>query len=122
MKTILSAVALLLAFAYGAFEHSSPNTYYYFCFSRPVVTPKAPGKQLILYTPVKKIICEPDAFAAMENTWNDKVAQLRKGQPAGTSDLNSYTTPDSATALLDVAKRYYRDTTKYTLVSSDLEK
>jgi hypothetical protein len=76
----------------------------------------APGsKQLILYTPVKKIVCEPDAFARLTKAWGDKVAELRRGGPAGYSDLNYYRRQAFADSVLEQYKRYYTDTSKYSV-------
>jgi hypothetical protein len=113
MKILFSAIVLLIAFAFGAHEKSAPTEYYYFCDSRPVVNSGA--KQLILYTPVKKIVCEPDGFEQLAKAWGDRVLELRQGLPVGTSDLNYYKRHAFADSVLQQVKDYYKDTTKYTV-------
>jgi hypothetical protein len=112
MKIVYSAVVLLIAFAFGAHERSAPTEYYYFCDSRPVSAASG-SKQLILYTPVKKIVCEPDAFARLSQRWGDKVIEVRRGGPAGYSDLNYYRRQAFADSVLEGIKHYYSDTSKY---------
>jgi hypothetical protein len=113
MKIVYSVVVLLIAFAFGAHEKSAPAEYYYFCDSRPVV--KTGEKQLILYTPVKKIVCEPDGFERLAKAWGDRVLELRQGLPVGTSDLNYYPREAFADSVLQQVKEYYSDTAKYTV-------
>ena len=113
MKIVYSAVVLLIAFAFGAHEKSAPTEYYYFCDSRPVV--QSGVKQLILFTPVKKIVCEPAGFERLTKAWTDRVAELRQGLPAGTSDLNYYPRQAFADSVFQELKDYYKDSTKYTV-------
>jgi hypothetical protein len=64
-------------------------------------------------------VCEPDGFDRLSKAWADRVVELRHGQ-AGTSDLNYYKKEDFADSVLQQVKRYYSDTTKYT-VRADLQ-
>lgn len=75
---------------------------------------KASGsRQLILYTPVKKIIAGEKDIQALTKVWGDTVAG-RRGDPAvGTSDVNLYDTAESADSVLQRFKVYYADTAKY---------
>jgi hypothetical protein len=113
MKILFSAIVLLIAFAFGAHEKSAPTEYYYFCDSRPVVNSGA--KQLILYTPVKKIVCEPDGLQLLTKAWHDRVQELRQGMAAGTADLNSYPRQGFADSVFQALQHSYNDTSKYTV-------
>jgi uncharacterized membrane protein YcjF (UPF0283 family) len=113
MKIVLSAIVLLIAFAFGAQEKSAPTEYYYFCDSRPVA--KASAKQLILFTPVKKVVCEPDGLDLLTSAWHNRVQELRQGMAAGTADLNSYPRQGFADSVFQALKDSYSDTTKYTV-------
>jgi hypothetical protein len=111
MKILISAIAVSIAFAFGATEKPAPSTYFYFCTSRPK---KASGsKQLILYTPVKKIVAGEKDIESLTKVWGDTVAERRGDPSVGTSDFNYYLTAESADSVLLRFKAHYSDTVKY---------
>ena len=111
MKIVISAMALVVAFAFGTTEKPAPATYYYFCTSRPM---KVSGsKQMILYTPVKKIVAGQAEIASLSQAWHDTVAERRGGPSIGTSDLNYYPDEQAADTQFLGFKAYYTDTAKY---------
>jgi hypothetical protein len=111
MKIALSAMVLLIAFAFGTTEKSAPAVHYYFCTSRPIKVSNS--KQLILYTPVKEIIANEGEITSLAKIWCDTITERRGGPYLGTSDLNHYGDKQAADTELQRFRAYYADTVKY---------
>ena len=113
--------AAFLSYGFQATRESSRPVSYYFCISRSAYSQSAMGKQTVLYTPVYKFEDEKNDISKRTEAWAQYVKEVCENKLGCTSDLNYYTSFDSANEQFNKARAYYGDTSRFILKKIDFK-
>ncbi len=113
MKPLSLLIIPFLLFQFTPANKKIEKTFYYFCDSHSMYSQTVNGKQVILYTNVYEITCEPEKIPARSAQWAMLVNKNCENEKGCTSDFNYYYTREDAQKNFEVTRRMYSDTSKY---------